>query len=322
MADSPAFQHRFDPAADLDIVRGSSLDLMVGRKGAEVIGLTLKRPDGKDVGLIWRNGVINPPDDGFWPRHAPVLFPVVGGLHGNRSMTTQGSAVRFPGLHGLARHSRFELVGAPGRDGSLIYRLDSNDETRAMFPWDFTLTITYTLGPMELKQSVTVLNRDSRPMPFQLGWHPGFPTPFVSGAKKECHLRLPQGRIRRMLNDADCRLTGESVELENTGDFQFTELELDRTYMFDLTEVDSESRVVELMDPDESVGVRVKFPDHPHLGLWSNAGAPFICIEPWQGMDDSVEQEPFDRKFGMVILDPGQSDVRTARIEAVSHQKK
>lgn len=313
------FSHRYHRERGLDAVSGPGLDLTIRRKGAEVVGLSLKGAQG-DVGLIWRNGVLDPPDDGFWPRHAPILFPVVGGLHGNQSRTSQGEAVHFPGLHGLARHSDFELLGASGGDGGfvLVYRLDANGTTRAMFPWNFTLTIAYTLRERELEQTVTVLNRDERPMPYQLGWHPGFPTPFTRGRKRDCHLRLPEGSITRLLNDTNCLLTGETEEWNQTGDFPFTESGLDRTYMFDLSGIDPKKRVVELMDPDESVGVRVGLASYPHLGLWSGANAPFLCIEPWQGMDDSVDQEPFDRKFGMVILPPGQRNFHTAWIEAVS----
>ena len=85
--------------------------------------------------------------------------------------------------------------------------------------------------------------------------------------------------------------------------------------MFDLSATPPARRVVTLLDPDESFGVRVRFPDYPHLGLWSDASAPFICIEPWQGMDDAVDPEPFDRKFGIQILPPGRSETYRASIE-------
>lgn len=314
-----SYVHHYDPETDVDRVSGPDMDLLVRRKGAEVVGLTWKRPDHDPTGLIWRNGILDPPDDGFWPRHAPVLFPVVGGLHDNRSRTSDGIDVHFPGLHGLARHANFALSGASGGEHSflLVYRLEASDETRALFPWNFTLTIVYTLRERELEQNVTVLNADDRPMPFQLGWHPGFPAPFGQGQKADCHLRLPQGRITRRLVDENCRLTGETEDLDGGGDFPFTEEGLDGTYLFDLSDIEPEQRVVELMDPDESLGVRVGLAGYPHLGLWSDARAPFVCIEPWQGMDDSVVQEPFDHKFGMVTLPPGTRDFRNAWIEAV-----
>jgi len=77
---------------------------------------------------------------------------------------------------------------------------------------------------------------------------------------------------------------------------------------------DPEMRHVTLEDPISRVSIRVEFPDFPHLGLWANQGEEYICIEPWQGMDDHEEQEPFDRKLGIVKLEPGCKDKRTITV--------
>jgi galactose mutarotase-like enzyme len=164
--------------------------------------------------------------------------------------------------------------------------------------------------------ALAVTNRDDRPMPYQVGWHPGFATPFVAGAKADCRLELPARGFDRLGNDARCFLTGERTPVAG-GRFRFNERELDLTYMLDLSAVPPAERVATLTDPDGTTGVRVGFPDFPHLGLWSDAGAPFLCIEPWQGMDDSVEQEPFDRKVGIAWLAPGKTEVRRAWVEAL-----
>ena len=311
------YVHRFDEARGVDEVRGPRLDLQVRRLGAEVIGLALKRPGG-EVGLLWRNGRTDEPPR-WWKSHATVLFPIVGGIHGHRSRTTDGVEVAFRGLHGFARHSPFRLDAVtPRPDGlDLAYVLEANAETRAGFPFEFRLELTYGLRADRLIQTATVANPGTVPLPFQLGWHPGFNTPFLAGDKRDCRLRLPGGHLTRRLNDADCKLTGESRRDDVSGDFRFTEAELDATYMFDLADVAPADRVVELSDPDGAIGVRVGFPDYPHLGLWSDAGAPFLCIEPWQGMDDHATQEPFDRKFGMVLLPPGAEETRRAWIEVL-----
>jgi len=313
-----AFEYTHDQQNGLDIVDSPSLKLTVRRLGAEMIGLTRKHPQHGDVGLIWRNVELEDPPC-FWKSHATVLFPIVGGVHNLKSTTTDGIEVQFNKQHGFIRHSTLELIEAKEQDDHflLAYRLKNNYETMALYPWQFSLTIIYRLFAKRLEQEMTVENRDEKPMPYQLGWHPGFNTPFLAGEKKDCHLRLPQGWIVKMLNDEHCYLTGQKQTIASKHDFQFTEKELDLTYMFDLSDMPSGKRVVELLDPDETFGVRVHFPDYPHLGIWSDADAPFICIEPWQGMDDSVEQEPFDQKFGMVLLPPGAVDSRRAWIESI-----
>ena len=312
------FVHTYDPATTLDVVRGPALTLTVRRLGAEVIGLTAHDAQRGDVGLIWRNEHTDDPPE-FWKGHAAVLFPIVGGIHDLQSRTTDGAQVRFAKQHGFARQSQFELLGAGGADDRFVlrYHLIDSEQTRAMYPWRFELWVRYELTAAGLAQEMTVINRDEKAMPFQLGWHPGFNTPQIAGAKADCHLRLPAGEAVRMLNDENCRLTGEKQTVTFAGDFSFTEQELDATYMFDLSATPPERRVVELLDPDQAVGVRVAFPDYPHLGLWSDADAPFVCIEPWQGMDDSVVQEPFDRKFGMLSLPPGSERTYRATIDVI-----
>ncbi|MDP8222490.1 MAG: hypothetical protein P9L99_03955 [Candidatus Lernaella stagnicola] len=312
------FTYAHDPQANLDVVRGDGLTLTVRRLGAEMIGLTRRHPTRGEFGLIWRDACVDDPPN-FWKGHATVLFPIVGGVHNLRSRTTDGIDVSFKKQHGFARHSQFELLGHAGDDEHYVlnYHLIAGPETLALYPWRFELWIRYALYADHLEQQMTVRNLDEKPMPFQLGWHPGFNTPQISGEKASCHLRLPAGESVQVLNDPDCYLTGETRRVTLDGDFPFTEKELDGTYMFDLSATPSERRVVELLDPDESTGVRVEFPDYPHLGIWSDADAPFICIEPWQGMDDSVTQEAFDEKFGVVLLKPGGERVYHAAIHVL-----
>lgn len=302
-----------------DFVSGPTIEIAIDRVGAELIGMNWVRADGRVVPVLWRNMDRQPPGDGFWRRHAPILFPIVGGIHENRSVATTGEKIHFSGLHGFFRNSAVQMVGAgPVADGfELRYRLDSNEVTRDMYSWDFTVMVVYTVRPDGIEQSITVTNAGSRPMPFQLGWHPGINMPVLPDGRKDCTIRLPAGPVIRMFNDENCFLTGRSEPFDTAADFAFSEQGLQATYMFDCSLVRPEDRFVLVSDGSGSLKVRVAFPDYPHLGVWSDAGAPFVCIEPWQGMDDSVDAEPFDRKFGMVMLDPGVSDTRRASIKLI-----
>jgi galactose mutarotase-like enzyme len=54
--------------------------------------------------------------------------------------------------------------------------------------------------------------------------------------------------------------------------------------------------------------VEVRFPDARYLGLWTKPGAPFICIEPWQGISDPAGfAQDFTRKPGVCMVAPGAS---------------
>ena len=46
--------------------------------------------------------------------------------------------------------------------------------------------------------------------------------------------------------------------------------------------------------------------DFPHLGIWTKPGAPFLCIEPWQGHASPLGFDgEFADKPGTVGLAPG-----------------
>ena len=58
--------------------------------------------------------------------------------------------------------------------------------------------------------------------------------------------------------------------------------------------------------------IRVDFPDHPYLLLWTKPNAPYICIEPWCNGPDFVDADPrIDHKPGFMRLEKGQTITRT-----------
>ncbi|NOZ87524.1 MAG: hypothetical protein GXP49_14910 [Deltaproteobacteria bacterium] len=315
-----AFRHETDINLGLDRISSNDITMVISRLGCEIVEITRHHPAFGDVPILWRNGVVKAPENG-WANHATVLFPIVGRLKNMKSKTSDGIEVWFNRGHGFARESEFTLVMAEpckylDEDAfCLDYKLKAMDELISGFPWNFELNIKYVMQHTKIIQLIKIHNVGDCAMPFQVGWHPGFNAPFISGQKSVCHLDLPKGPGKIMLNNSECFLTGQSKEINLGQDFEFTEQELESTYMFDMSSVKPEDRVASLFDHDRKFGVKVFFPDYPHLGIWSNAGAAFLCIEPWQGMDDHVIQEPFDKKFGIIMLRPGQVDTRKAWIQ-------
>ena len=137
----------------------------VNSTGAELF--SLKGPDGFEY--IWTG------DPDYWTGHAPVLFPMVGWLRGGKAKL-DGKWVKM-GRHGFARRSEFSL--AEEGEGKLSLRLVSNEETKKCYPYDFALTVTYTLEENGYKTAFTVENTGDRPMPFTIGGHPGFAFPLT-----------------------------------------------------------------------------------------------------------------------------------------------
>ena len=47
------------------------------------------------------------------------------------------------------------------------------------------------------------------------------------------------------------------------------------------------------------------FSEFPYLAVWSKPGAPFVCIEPWHGISDSIKSSGiFTEKNSIILLKP------------------
>jgi len=289
-------------------------EVTINRYGCEVVGYRIQdAARGQSVPLLWRDNQIEAPEKG-WKNHAPILFPIVGGLKEKKSLLGD-TVISSRGNHGFARHSTFDLVETSHDGRAMIrYRLKPNPEIRQYYPFDFQLDLVYELIGNILAVTFEISNPGRGPILYQFGWHPGFATPVFSGkgSKTDCRILMPKGTITKYENNEHCRLTGNKQEISVGGPLVWTEKELEDTLMFGID--DPEMRHVTLEDPAARVSIRVEFPDFPHLGLWANQGEDYICIEPWQGMDDHEEQETFDKKLGIVKLEPGCSDKRTITV--------
>ena len=301
----------------VDIIHGPLMDLKVRHIGAEPISLKMHHPVDGDIGILL-NDDLEKKEHHYWKSHAPFLFPIVGGLVGGKSTTTDGKEIVLGG-HGFARKAHFTLCdhGADDEKGWLEYYIDNdlvhwNEENS--YPWKFRFGIRFVVAGNELSVSMIVKNCDTSTMWYQMGWHPGFHTPvnIGRGSRNDVALLLPSGTAPLHECDRDSFLTGAVESVVTGGLFPFTDKGLDYTYVLDMT--DYKDRYAALRDPHSGITTTVRFPDLPHLGLWAMPDSPYICIEPWQGADDYAVQTPFDKKFGVASLPPGGVDTRTMTV--------
>ena len=290
-------------------------EVVLNRFGGEMIGYRIfDAASNRVLPLLYRDAIVETPEVG-WKNHATILFPIVGGLKNKKSQFGD-IEITSRGNHGFARHSLFELVETRDDGCAMIrYRLKSNPDTHTYYPFEFQFDLVYQLVGNNLSITFEITNPGSQSMYYQFGWHPGFATPIVNGigSKENCRIVLPKGRFTRYHNNDACLLTGETSAVEVDGALIWTEKALEETLIFAID--DPAMRQVTLEDPASQVFIRMEFPDFPHLGLWSKQGDNFICIEPWQGMDDHLEQESFDQKLGIMRLEPGQVDKREIQVK-------
>ena len=97
-------------------------------------------------------------DPSIWARHAPILFPFIGRL--KDKMYTVGGTEYTSTQHGFGRDLEFACTAQT--DTSIDFTLTPNDYTKPMYPFDFALTVRYTLtGNTLKKERITTNNGDT-----------------------------------------------------------------------------------------------------------------------------------------------------------------
>ena len=271
-------------------------------RGAELTSLI-----GNGLEYLWSG------DPAVWGRHAPVLFPLVGRLPAD-TYHYQGRVYRLP-QHGFARDQEFVVLRQSATE--LVFRLQHDESTRAVFPFAFELTITYTLRGPQLSVSWNVHNpAPAQPLLFSIGAHPAVRCPLLSGEQFEDYYFAfdhPVTLERHLL--AGGLLTGETARvLTQSQELPLSyELFADDALVFkhcDFTRLTLRSR-------KSARFVRFQFDGFPYLGLWTKGpGAHFVCVEPWYGIASPAgESGELSEKEGILTLEPGQSFTATYSME-------
>ncbi len=215
-------------------------------------------------------------DPAVWSGRSPILFPIVGRLKGD-SCRHEGKEYTLP-KHGFARTMEFEKAGS-SRDKA-VFSLRSNGDTLAAFPFDFELTVTFVLKGYTIEVSHELINRSGSAMYFSIGAHPGF----------NCEI----GDYLEFAEEET--LSAEKIDEDAMViDRRFPVLEHSRVIPItvDVFKADAlilsgyQSNMVCLKSPQHNRELRFDFKEAPFLGLWAKPGAPYVCIEPWYGVNDS-----------------------------------
>ena len=267
-------------------------------QGAELSGLRLGAWN-----VLWDAGPA-------WPRHAPLLFPIVGAVRDD-AIRVDGREYRM-GKHGFARDRAFRFTRRDADGCTLV--LEDDAETRAIFPFAFRLELDYRLCHDGLHVRATVANSAEAPLPCSLGFHPAFRWP-LSGATKEGHRIVldaaeaasiaqidPDGLVHRRVPNP---LEGGQVLALSDVVFGHDALIFEPV----------RSTSARLEAPDGG-SVTVRWDGASALGIWSKP-AEFVCIEPWRGWADPAGfTGEFRDKPGVVLVPPGQSLALGMHIEA------
>ncbi len=246
-------------------------------------------------------------DPEWWGKSAPLMFPICGGLMDDE-FNYKGKTYTVT-KHGYAMNSEFEVEKQT--DDSVTFLLKSNDESRAQFPFDYELRLVYTIVGKQLQIRNEVTNTGSDTMYFSIGSHEAYAVP---EGVEEYEIVFPQKETLLA-----CGLDGNYVTPERTLIIEDSDtLALKKEYFAIDALVFPEivSRSATLRKKDGSRALRVEFDGFFNLMLWQKCGAPYICIEPWNGVPDYIDSDKdFTKKPGIQQVSAGQTYIRTHNIE-------
>ncbi len=259
-------------AGDEIELRQGNARAVIARHGAELQSWSVGDHD-----LLWS---ADPP---YWPRRAPLLFPIVGRCNAN-TLHVDGRAFTIGG-HGFARDRDFTLVDHADDHATFVLRDDPG--TRAQFPFPFTLTVTHRLSADTIETTAVVGNPGDRPLPYAMGFHPAFRWPFGSAsAAYEIRFDRPEKADVPVIT-TEGLFAAERRPVPLTGGGTRLALHHDLFLADALCFLDAASTGMTFAN-DQGQALRVTVQDLPHLALWTKDAAPFLCLEAWTGHGDPV----------------------------------
>ena len=248
-------------------------------------------------------------DASFWGRTAPVLFPIVGRVV-NDTYLCEGESYSLS-QHGFARDCDFDVNFQS--DQEVWFELKDSEATLKKYPYHFSLKIGYELQEEKVIVKWQVENLNDTEMPFSIGAHPAFNINFnAEDELSDCYLHLESNEnIETYLFDNEKGLIiDEKVEIiEN---LKLLPLSKDLFEEFPTLILEGETGIT-LKSYSHDHEVYVEFEGFPYVGIWSpinkeNEVAPFVCIEPWYGMSDTVQKaQELKNKKGIQLLNSGET---------------
>ena len=283
---------------DLHTLRSDGLTAVIAPDGAELISLR----DARGLELLWQAGPA-------WPRHAPILFPIVGRLK-NDALRHRGTV--FPMTqHGFARDRRFDWVERGSTSCTLVLADDA--QTRARYPFAFRLAVTYTVQEADLEVVFEVTNTGGEMLPASIGAHPAFNWPLSPDLDKSAYsltfADAEPAPIRR-LKDGLMRAAPEPSPVAGKG------LVLsERLFDDDAVILDRPASTSVRYAAARGPSIEVSWEGFRELGIWSKPGAPFLCIEPWRGFASPIDFDgDFSDKPGLLQIAQGETQTLKYRI--------
>lgn len=274
-------------------LQSDTLTVLVRSAGAELTSIK----DRNGLEYLWQAKAE------VWPRHAPVLFPIVGRLKDNFFLY-EGKRYEL-GQHGFARDRDFRCIEKEA--SRCVFELSADAESKQIFPFDFLFRIYYELKESTLTTRYEVINPSAQPLLFSVGAHPGFRCPLAEGESFEDYYLAFESSdlVLTELNNGLRKQDKKPLQLKEKN------LHLSST-LFDqdaLVFENSQIGRIHLRSDRSGHEISMECAGWPYFGIWSKKGCrEFVCLEPWFGIADAeISDQQLLQKEGIISLEAGKS---------------
>ena len=265
-------------------LKNNDLTVQIDELGAELRSVLCNETE-----YLW-NG-----DPAFWSGTAPMLFPVCGSLKQD-TYTHEGKTYRLK-KHGYARNTLFTVETV--ESDRVVFLHTSDEKTKQCYPSDYELRVRFTLKERAIEVGYEIKNKSKGTMYFNVGSHEAYATP---EGIEEYDVIFPENETLDTCGLCGPLLTDERFPILKESRY----LPLYERY-FDMDTLifkDIASHSATLRNRKNGRAIRVDYPDADHLLIWHKQGAPFICLEPWNGLPDVVGSSfELCEKIGITVLE-------------------
>ena len=261
------------------------------RVGAKNVGAELTSFSDNGEELLWQGKEI-------WSGQSPLLFPVVGRLRED-TYCLGDKTYNIP-KHGFARKAEFRLEAASKEE--MTFLLTESAETLACFPFPFELRVKYYFTEGGFVMEHHVKNTGSEIMFFSIGAHPGF----QCGMGDRVVMDESETAAAFRLDANGLRAAQQTPVFNSSREVVITP----EIFAADALIFDGLKSAGCTLERANGRRIHVDFGGAPCLGLWAKPGAPYVCIEPWYGIDDMYNaSHDFTKKERILSLEAGKEFV-------------
>jgi galactose mutarotase-like enzyme len=222
----------------------------------------------------------------------PILFPICGNLPDNTyQFDEQPYSLK---QHGFARDLPWDVTDRTTQEQvSITLSLQSNEQTRSLYPFEFQLNFTYRLQGNSLELDQEFVNLGDRPMPFSTGLHPYFGVT----DKRKLQFDIPAAEFQSHKDYAYAAFSNQ---------FDFEQDEIDVIFP------QPSRHQASVTDLERGIKLDLDYSAlYSKLVFWTLKGKPFYCLEPW-----SAPRNALNTGDGLTLLPPKQSLKTLVRLTA------